>query len=219
MIKSTYIIGKHFDIKSKYQKKRCCICGDTHPCVDKKDVIKSSFMDHEWLCDSKYICIYCAACVGYQMSRAMALRTTSFVATDKYFKRLKKNEVWQYVEAPPATPYVLAVTFSNKKHIAFKSILSPGGMRFVSTDKGNVVIDFNKELIKIIKSWYSVIGDTKQEPTAFTKKDILYGSSHHSKMGKYGASKYFAENQFLNKFRGTESLNLLVYLLNKQKGV
>lgn len=212
----TYLIGKHFQIEYKYNNEMCCMCGNENPCIDRKDVIKSTFMDHEYLDSSKYICVYCAACVGYQMSSSDALRSTSFLATETEFKKLKKFEIWEYIEFPPHVPYVLAVTFSNKKHIAFKALISPGENRFISTDKGNVVIDFNQKLVGILKNWYRIINDTKQEPTAFTKNDILFGCQNFKKIESYGDVKYFNENSFLNTYRGTDSLNLLVYLLNKQ---
>ncbi|MCG8640911.1 MAG: hypothetical protein MI862_14345 [Desulfobacterales bacterium] len=217
VIKPTHIIGKHFDIQPAYDAEQCCMCGDENPCIDRKKVIKASFMDHECLSDSKFICVYCAACVGYQMSQSTALRATSFLATESEITRLKKNQIWQYVENPPGEQHVLVVTFSNKKHIAFKSILNPGGFpQVVSTDRGNVHVDFDSELVNVLKSWYRVCKETKQEPTFFTKNEILFGSSNHKRITGYGTEKYFEENQILERFRNTESLNLLVYLLNKQ---
>ena len=213
---AAYVIGKHFKIQPKYEYEKCCVCSNMAPCLDKKDVIKSSFMDHDYINESQFICVYCAACFGYQMSQSEALRASSFIATNDMFKRLKRHELWAYIEHPPETKYVLAITFSNKKHIAFKSVLNAPGGRIISTDQGNIKIDFNPDLIKIMKNWYRICKNTKQEPTFFTKNDILVGCSNMKRIAEYGEERYLQENNFIKNYRNTESLKVLTFALNKQ---
>jgi hypothetical protein len=58
---------------------------------------------------------------------------------------------------------------------------------------------------------------TSQEPTYFTKNEILYGTNNLKKIECYGFENYIKENSIISKFRGAMWLKLIVTLLNKEK--
>ena len=95
----------------------------------------------------------------------------------------------------------------------------------IFTDQEEVEINLDEinkhddKLPEIIQSWYSVIPgkeDTKQQPTWFTKGEILTGGKKLKNIKAYGIEKYWEENLFLEKFRNTALLKLLVFALNKK---
>ena len=58
--------------------------------------------------------------------------------------------------------------------------------------------------------------NTKYQPTYFTKNEILYGCKDIIKIEKYGANKYLSENETINRYRHSNLLKLMIFVLNKR---
>lgn len=218
-MKNTYLIGKHLNLpKPDIEIKKCCMCGGNDFGFRKKDVLSSSFMDNDCLNKSNEICIYCAACIGRGQPQNEQIRLFSFIASNEQLIKLKREEIWDNIFSPPNSLFVFGVTYSHKKHISFKApVCFPGNQYQIQTDSERV--DINTEqintLAKIIQKWYSICKDTKQEPTWFTKNEILIGCNNFKKIEGYGIDDYFQEEAVINPFKGTSLLKLLCYALNK----
>jgi len=149
-----------------------------------------------------------------------ALRNYSFFATNKELKILNRDTILELLLNIPETPFQLGITYSNKKHIAYKTPINYSKHIFkVCTDTGTVVFDVIKanKLLPIIQSWYTIAKTTSLQPTYFTKDEILGVSMPNTtKISEYGIVKYFAENDILKQYRNTMFFKLLVHVLNKK---
>lgn len=219
---NTYLIAKHFKIPDIGQRiETCCLCGSkNYTGFIRKKIISKSFMDWDFVNDFPDICCYCATCLGYNQKSNEAIRTTSFIATEYVLIRLKRENIWEYLISPPNEMFVFCVTYSHKKHLSFKSEINlPNSLLYsVRTDNSKVHIKITdlKKIMPVIQNWYTVCKETKQEPTWFTKKDILFGCNNFKRIEEYGVEKYLHENEIINPFRHTNFLELITYALNKQ---
>lgn len=150
-----------------------------------------------------------------------ALRNYSFLATEEEFRTLSRGDILAIVLDPPEVPFVLCVTYSNKKHIAFKSTVNhSNGIFDVYTDLGKVTLELGvvHRIYEVLKKWYCIVEgkeDSSVAPTYFTKNDILHGCMQYKKIVAYGLDKYIEEDEFLNQYRDTAALRLLTHILNK----
>lgn len=229
------------------------ICAFTGISIDEgiklKDVIGSSFTDHSYIKhSSEFISVNTALCLqsvikqerevleGQKKSSRLklegdkniiysGLRNYHFYCTENELKLLKREHledyILQHVQLEP--PFILAINYSQKKHISFKSKInySKGKSFVVSTDRGNVNINISKlqEVYPIMKNWYEIVKGketTSQQPTYFTKDDILNGCDNLKRITDYGINRYSYENEIISKFRNTGLLELLVFILNKK---
>ena len=135
---------------------------------------------------------------------------------------MKREDILQEILSLNDSPFVICVTYSNKKHTAYKSTLNYSIEKFVvTTDLGDVVVERKKleAILPTLQSWYSVIKgkqNTSTQPTYFTKSEILNGSTNTKRIRQYGVEKYFRENAEIGKYRNTAFLNLIVHILNKK---
>lgn len=150
-----------------------------------------------------------------------SLRVYSFIATCNEFKILKTDDFLPILENPPAPPFVFIISFSNKKHIAYKARTNYASDPFyVSTDKGNCLICKNQlsELLEVARRWYTVVPgkeDTATQPTYFTKDEIFGGNESISKINVFGLRKYREDVKILNKYRGTLFADIVKISLKK----
>lgn len=196
--------------------------------VKQKDVIKkATFNDYQYLTrKSNFMCIECSALIGDIQfpcdDKKRRLRSFSFIAELGSIKILKRDRLLEYIIDPPEPPFVFCITYSNKKHIAFKSQIQFDKKAYtVFTDKGAVLIDLKviKELLVILSAWYTVLPgkeDTKQQPTWFTKGEILKSGKNYKNIIAYGLQKYQQENCIIEPYRNTALLTLLAFALNKK---
>jgi CRISPR type IV-associated protein Csf1 len=200
---------------------QCAICRqEVETGFKKKEIIGSSFLDYEFLSDSQWICKYCAACLGYGQTRQGKIRTTSFIATPSRLIRLKREHLWDMIFKGQEEPFVFCVTYAHKKHLSFKAPVNlPEQGRFiVRTDNSNISIVPGEiqKLCRIIQVWYTVVKETQEAPTCFTKKDVLFGCTNHKRIMEYGIIEYLEEDLAIRPYRNTGLLELLVFALNKQ---
>lgn len=192
--------------------------------VSNDDLIQHTFTDHAYIkYPSGYSSIHAALCMSAVIKSEKgfnSLRNYSYLATNQELKLLKRSDILSILVEPPSTEFVLCVTYSNKKHTAYKSRVNYSDDDYVvTTDKGNVEVNlYNlKYILPILQSWYTVTKDTKQQPTYFTKKDILNGCSDTRRIHAYGVEKYFEESAQIESFRNTAFLELVVFALNKNQ--
>lgn len=192
--------------------------------VNRKDIIKSSFTDYQYLkYDSDFMCPECASLIAQIQvnGKSTWLRNFSFICTETTFLSLKREEIWDWIFVPPTPPFVFVVTYTNKKQIAFKAAIQEDNKTFkIFTDKGEVEITPSKlnDLTEILRNWYTIVpnkADSKLQPTYFNKSEILSGGKNLKNIENYGINRYVNENNFLNQYRNTPLLKLLVFALNK----
>lgn len=195
--------------------------------VKKKLLISDRFTDTEFLrYPSEYVGIDAALCISPVIKSEKgynSLRNYNYLATNDNLRILKREEILQIILDPPEPPFCVAVTFSNKKHTAYKTIPAVDRDHFiVTTDKGNVQVSRKSvsDVVTMIQKWYTVVPgkeDNSMQPTWFTKDEILFGSKNFKRIADYGEVSYYNENQMIDKYRHSLFLTLIVHLLNKAK--
>ena len=193
--------------------------------IPTKQAIKKTFTDFEYL---KYESDYISAEAWKVLNPCIqgnnglnALRSYSYIVTNSGIKIIKHAEYMHALINPPEPPFVFVITYSNKKHTAFKAVINHSRQSFiVQTDVNRVVIDSARlaEICPVIQDWYSVIpekADTTLQPTWFNKSEILHGCDNPRRIEQYGFERYFTENKIIDGFRGTEFLKLITFCLTK----
>jgi hypothetical protein len=101
----------------------CCFSGDIiqYACR-KKDVIGDNFTDHQYLrYPSAYISVDMAKLIVGKLPNGNGLRNYSFYADSDDLTLLKREHIIEKVLSEKKVPFIIGVTFANKKHIAFKT--------------------------------------------------------------------------------------------------
>jgi CRISPR type IV-associated protein Csf1 len=192
-----------------------------------KDLIKPTFTDQELIkFNSEYASIDIALLIEEVIKGEKgfnSMRNYSFYADESKLKLLKRENILELLLNIPNKPFQIGVTFSNKKHLAYKSPVNFDTDNYqVMTDLGIVNFEREKaiEIIGIAQKWYSVLPDKKETaalPTYFTKEQIKgLSNPNHKQIQAYGLQKYFKESQELDKFRNTSLFNLIIHCLNKK---
>lgn len=224
------MITKFLDIKLiKTPTVKCnAVCAFTGVLINqgvlKKDLISKTFTDHDLLrYDSLYVGVPTAMLLSNVIDNGKgimnSLRNYSFYADRIGYRILKREDILNILENVPTTPFQICITFSNKKHIAYRSKPQYNSNNIVvTTDIGDII--FNRvthlRIINILKSWYTIINSTAQQPTNFTKAEILGETKpKHTKIKQYGVQRYLLEDKILQEYRNTKILKLLVHILNK----
>ncbi len=187
--------------------------------------IKKTFNDNAYL---RYPSTHISRNAYVCMARIMAmgkddfeLRKFHFLATENDLRILKREELQALLTEPPDPPFVLSITGSNKKHRAFKAIISFERDHYpVSLDGMNIIFDRIKaeKILPVMQRWYTILPgkeNTKQQPTWFWKNHIERGCMNQKMIAEYGINKYFSENQIFEQFRGEPWFALLLFTLNK----
>jgi CRISPR type IV-associated protein Csf1 len=193
--------------------------------VALKNVLSANFTDAAYVRHpSKYCAVDVAQCFAPVTDGGKAsLRNFSFIATQSALTMLKREDMQAVLLSEKETPFVLCVSYNQKKHISYKSRPQYDSDNFtVFTDAGEVQI-IQKEvanILPIITSWYSVVKgkeETAALPTYFTKDEILTGEVSTHKIIAYGEAKFFRETAVLEKYRRSNALKFIVHVLQKTK--
>lgn len=189
----------------------------------KKDVIGENFTDHTYIrYPSAYIDVDIAKLILPTIN-GNSLRNYSFYATEKELRLMKREDILGLLDQLE-TPFILGVTFSNKKHIGFKATPQYNVDRFrIYTDIGECEFDRAKHtpILEVMKRWYTIVPEkahTEAKPTYFTKVNILGETlPNANQIQAYGEEKYFEENTIIEPLRGTLILKVLCQILNKNE--
>lgn len=193
--------------------------------VALKNVLSANFTDAAYIrYPSQYCSVDVAQCFAPVTSDGKAsLRNFSFIATPSGLTMLKREDMQQVLFSRKETPFVLCISYNQKKHISYKSRPQYDGDNFtVFTDGGEVEINQAEvsEILPIVTDWYTVVKgkeDTSALPTYFTKDEILSGEVATHKITAYGEEKFFAQTAVLEKYRRSNALKLIVHVLQKHK--
>jgi CRISPR type IV-associated protein Csf1 len=227
------LISKHLDKKNLklnvYQVDSICAFSGIKITegVLMKDLIKKNFTDQGLIkFNSDYASIDIALLIEEVIKGEKgfnSMRNYSFYADESKLKLLKRENILELLLNIPNKPFQIGVTFSYKKHLAYKSPVNYDTDNFqVITDLGIVNFERQKavQIIDIAQKWYSVVPDKKETaalPTYFTKEQIKgLSNPNHKQIAGFGLQKYFKESQELDKFRGTALFNLIIHCLNKK---
>lgn len=193
--------------------------------VHRKNVIKKTFTDHDYLkYDSDYVGLEVAATMANIMPGSkglVSLRNYSFIANLDRLVLLSNQDVIDHIINPIEPPFVFCLTFSNKKHLAFKATTNYLSLDhyYITTDLGRcliIPIVINKYLV-IVQRWYSIIPgkeSTNTKPTWFTKQEITTGVISPGKIENYPGD-FFNENALIDKYRGTLHFKIIIHFLTK----
>lgn len=229
------MIAKFLDIKLiKTPIVKCnAVCAFTGVLITqgvlKKDLISNTFTDYDLMrYDSNYVSVGVALLLSDVIPNGIggfnSLRNYSFYVDALQFKILQRDEILPLLLNLPSTPFQICVTFSNKKHIAYRSKPQYNkDLIVIATDLGDITLDIRvvKELLQVLEKWYKVIENntSKQLPTYFTKAEILGENTPSiSKIKSYGITQYFEDTKFLEYHRGKMYFKLLTHILNKNEG-
>jgi len=192
-----------------------------------KELIKKTFTDQELIkFNSDYASLDIALLIEAVIKSEKgfnSLRNYSFYADSSKLELLKRENILKLLFSIPQTPFQIGVTYSNKKHLAYKAQVNFNTESYqVITDLG--IVNFEKQIaIKIAgiaQKWYTVLPEKKETaalPTYFTKEQIRGNSlPNHKQIAAYGLQKYFSESQELDKFRGSALFNLIIHCINKK---
>ena len=206
----------------------CAITGDTiTQGVHIKYVFSETFTNRDFIkYNSTYVSVPVYLSLGLvckgQKERNIGIRMKNFICTDDTFLFLPRDQLRQTFSSLPVDPFLLSITFDNKKHTIFNSEINLDRDNFiVGTDEGAIRVNKSlfEDLYAIAQKWYSVPRSKvkiKDPPTFFSKKDILYGVNSFDKIMEYGLDDYVRENETLKVHRGTKLLKLVVFMLNKE---
>lgn len=226
------LIAKHLDRTNlKYPihqvSTQCAFTGkEINEAIKLDDLVSDVFTDWEHVkYPTEWVSIEAALCIGDVLpgkTRNNALRNYSYFACETGLKLLSRESILELLLNIPEVPFVIAVSFNNKKHTSYKTVENTDVNRFkVTTDIwGNVAFDRYtvNRVLPIMQRWYCVIPEkagTAAQPTYFTKDEIRTGIAPYFKQVSYGLGRFEEENTALLPYRDTHLFNLLIHLLNK----
>lgn len=231
---ATQIIAQHLGNKKMLPVKNlgdgivCAFSGRSiSEGVRLKDVLSGNFTDHDCLAyNSNYCAVDVAQCMKPLSEEGRAsLRNYSFLATNEGLKFLGMKDLAPAVLEPKPLPFVLAISYNQKKHIAYKAMPQYSNEEFtVYTDQGPVDVNAATAhaIMTVAQKWYGVIQgkeSTAAQPTYFTKDEIYKGDIPHAKQRRYIAahspSDFFREQKVLETYFHTPVLALLTRALAK----
>ena len=207
------------------------ICAFTGNAITKgvlvSDIVKKTFTDYESMkFKSKYVSLDIALLLERTIQGEKGLnsmRNYSFYADENRLILLKREQIHEFLHNIPGSPFCVCITYSNKKHIAYKAVFNHNTDSYkIVTDTGIVNFDKQKaiEIAEIAQCWYTVLPGkqlTEQKPTYFTKGEISgLATPQHKKIQQYGTAQYFAEEAQLKKLRGTALFKLILHVINKK---
>lgn len=198
--------------------------------VEKSKLISNTFTDFDLIkYNSKFVSVDIALKLSNVIltdkGRYNPLRNYSFFCNEDGYQLLKREDILDKVLNIDCDKFQICVTFSNKKHIAYRSVIQTNQRNFViTTDVGHIPFNLDDvdKVLPTMQKWYSVPPDNKssQEPTFFTKAEIKGETiPNYKKILAYGFTQYFNDTELLNKYRDTNFMMLLTHMLNKTKNV
>lgn len=223
---SKHLNSGHLGIKIHQVDAICAFTGDRiTEGVLLSDLIKKTFTDHELIrFNSEYASVDIALLMEMVIPAEKglnSLRNYSFYASDKKLVLLKREETLPLLFSIPDKAFQVGITYSNKKHIAYKAPVNFDRDEYkIITDRGMVVFERKtaQAIFTLAQKWYSVVpakAETKVQPTWFTKEQIRGAAPSVKQITEYGTEAYLNENRDLEKYRGTALFELIVNFLKK----
>lgn len=190
----------------------CLICGaKTRGGIPYKALLSTNYTDwSRHKCpESDHICPACAFTMMLNTaSHRCCLFRYSFVA-DSQLHICNRKEIRDYLISPPEPPFVMAVAVSQKKHIAFKSM--------VSYDRDNFFCNLEEESIQVNRQEAKDIISVCEalRGIGFTKDEIAKGQIRYDKIKNYKLDAYDKINHLLRPIIGTRLFALCLHVAQK----
>jgi hypothetical protein len=184
---------------------KCACCkAQSSAGIETKKIVSGNFTNWDLLTD-KYLCEACANLLKGDFSTE--LRRTSFIVYKDELMKLKNDRLLKHLLNIKKTPFAVGITFSYKKHNAFRCELN--------YDTNNYFIRVEDELIEFNKVKVTGLLNKMKDLylTYFTKEEIRKGKYNIHNINKFGIEKFQYIESELQEERGTALFNLLVDLL------
>lgn len=185
----------------------CAVCGrEVSEGVPIKKVVSSSFTDWNILVDmtASHVCKACKWCI-----KEPKMRRSQYIATEGELIYFKRDDIGKYLFNPPEPPFVFFVTSSYKKHGSFRARVNDSRKLFyVQFEDKQILFSPNKyrELFELMKRMYLIFNKVME---------IGKGDYIHKRVFEYGLSNWKRDEAILQRYRGSQVFELLVYALNK----
>lgn len=205
------IIAKNVHLINGKETGKCSICGRfSDYAFLKSESISSSFNDYQYFkYNTDFICEYCNACLSNTGFDGKALRNYSIIANESKYIILNKPAIIYHIDNQFSPPYIFMVSFSKKKHIFLHTKINYDQINInISTDRYD--LSFTKEQFNNI---YIPCSDLYN--TGFSKMEIETGIYRKWKLMDQKRD-FFILDKEINKYRGTNLLNFVLYALSKE---
>lgn len=209
---ATELIYRAFEsppVKTEPSSGRCMVCGKKiTDGIPWKKVIGNSFTNWDEFMspNSIHICKECAVTL-MTGNIATRLRRSSFIVTEQRVEFFSNSDLAAKIFSPPIPPFIFCVTFSFKKHNAFRSVISFSRNHYYIRQENQlieVVIDKAKKLFNsMIRLYYG----------GFIKQEIQNGEYHPKRIIDFGLFEFEKLENTLSFERGSPLFELLIAAL------
>lgn len=172
--------------------------------IKTKKITSGNFTNHD-VVSGNYLCEACANIMKSELSTR--LRRSSFIAFKDKIIYFKQADIASWIFKDKETPFVIGITFSYKKHNAFRCIINYSNDDFFIRQEEKLIKiekEIAKKLFKAMMRLYL---------TYFTKDNIKSGKYNIALINKYGVEKFNELEQILSQHRKTDMFDLLVEAL------
>lgn len=195
--------------KNEHQLTECdtqCICcsREINEGVPSKKIIGAKFTNRDLFQKGEFLCEACANLLKGELSAK--LRKSNFIAYKDHIEYFKQDVALKKLLTIKETPFSVGLTFSYKKHNAFRSYLCYDTENYIIRQEDNF-IEFKRKdvenMFKSIKPLYC---------SFFTKEEIKTGAYKIHNIEKIGIIKFQQHEDVLKKYRNTLLFNLTLEL-------
>jgi len=192
----------------------CKICGrESNEGLNWKKVFSSNFTDFNYLrSEDNNVCKECSSALKDRNLAGKNLRATSFLINAEEMQIIKNDTILNFIKNPIKTPFYFIYTFSQKKHIFFKSSINYSTDEFIiSTDNGNINIK-KEAFLKL----YGVCKELYE--AGFSKTDIQTGSyNKNAAIKNLGLERLLKLESQIVDSRGSMQFDFLIKILRKDE--
>lgn len=188
---------------------RCAVCGELAPALDIHKYIKATFTNRDVFSypNSSVICSACAFVLSKQ-----GFRYNSYFCTEKEFLPFKREELSEYLLAPPANePFICAVTSKYKKHLwLFCEVNYFPKMYMIRFEEINILFEPGEH-----QNWLS---DIEIMYSTFSKNEIRTGNYYPVRIEQFGEDEFREYELRIKEYRRWESIfEFILYMANKKE--
>ena len=188
---------------------KCALCKQNiTQGIKTKKITSGNFTNHD-VVSGEYLCEACANIMQSELSTT--LRRSSFIACENEIIYFKQADLAQWIFTEKKLPFVLCVTFSYKKHNAFRAVINYSNNEFYIRQEEKLIeikIEEAKKLYKDMMYLYL---------TYFTKDNIKAGDYNIALVQKFGLSKFEECESVIKQYRKTDMFDLLIEALPSSK--
>jgi CRISPR type IV-associated protein Csf1 len=194
---------------SDIEKCHCALCKkETTKGTLAKKILSGNFTNHD-IVSGKYLCEACANIMQSELSTA--LRRSSFVVYEDEIIYFKQADLAEWIFKEKKLPFVMGVTFSYKKHNAFRCILNYSNEEFYIRQEEKLIEIKKEEARKLYKAMLYLY------LTYFTKDNIKQSDYNIALVQKFGLQRFNELEAIIKQYRKTDVFELLIEALPSGK--